>query len=386
MAGIRQKLKTAFQVIGGIREARQILHDEAEQKQAQTKAQNATTGRKAGAASFAATPPRVSTRAKEAAPTTTPPVPVSAPGAATTHGDLSKVHGAWGYARELYSRFNGDYCPAWAAALSFFSILSFVPILICGIAVLGLLIQDPHVAAQKVQGFVTTLIPGGNASGTAAKIIADAQIEKRAADVMRISGIASVVGIVSLFWAASRIFVNAATPMNAAFRTKESRGFLQMQMYAFGLMIGAGALFLLSLLPASGPALLRQIPFLSNLQDPSPWYMDILFFIVGVAINAAMFTVIYRFLPSPSAKVYWKQAAFAGVIIALLWEAAKQGFARYLENFGGNQGYDKVYGSLGGLIILILWVYYSSMILLLGAEIAKLYQDHQEQKGAGDRE
>lgn len=364
MAGLWHKIRTTFQVVGGIREARQILAREAEQEVKQNARPGATLpGPKSG---HPPAPPSV-------------PEP-SAPGAQVTHNTLAHVHGPLGYGKELLNRFNGDFCSAWAAALSFFAILSFVPILVCGIAVLGFVIQDPQIAAEKIQVLVQNIIPGSNDASAARQIIADAHIEQQAESLIRNRGIAGLIGIVSLFWAASRIFVNASTPMNAAFRTKETRNFLQMQISAIGLMFGAGLLFLLSLLPASGPALLRQLPFLSHLPDPSPWYMDILFFVLGVAINAAMFAVIYKYLPSPSARVSWRQAGFAGTFVAILWEAAKRGFAIYLEHFG-SKGYDKVYGSLGGLIILILWVYYSSMILLLGAEIAKLYQDYKEQKG-----
>ena len=67
----------------------------------------------------------------------------------------------------------------------------------------------------------------------------------------------------------------------------------------------------------------------------------------------------------------------------VLWEAAKKGFSYYLANFGH---YDKLYGTLGGLIILILWIYYTSMILLLGAEVASLYGDIREALPAHERE
>jgi membrane protein len=61
-----------------------------------------------------------------------------------------------------------------------------------------------------------------------------------------------------------------------------------------------------------------------------------------------------------------------GVLAALLWEVAKRGFAFYLANWGS---YDKVYGTLGGLIVLVLWTYYSAMVALLGAEAASLARD-----------
>jgi membrane protein len=292
----------------------------------------------------------------------------------TTTRPLHHV-GPLGMLKELYERFNEDQCSGWAAALSFFGILSFIPLLVCGIAALGFFIHDPHSAAEKVFNVLKSILPGANAGYTAQKIIQDAHIEEQAARLMQFSGWGTVVGVVSLIWAASRIFVSAAPPMNAAFRAKETRSFLMMQVYALGLLLAAGFLALLSFLPSSGPDLLRRISWFSGLPDPSPWWLDTFFLMLSVAINALMFMIIYRFLPSPAARVTWREATVGGVVAAILWEFAKQGFGMYLRSYGGSSAYDKLYGSLGGIIILILWVYYSSMILLLGAEIAELYSD-----------
>jgi membrane protein len=299
------------------------------------------------------------------------------------HHDPATFHGPFGYLRELFQRFSSDQCGSWAAALSFFAILSIVPILICGIAALGLIIRDPHEAVFQVQKILTGILPGPHASEVARQIIVDIEIEKQAAALTHVSSIAGVIGVVSFLWSASRIFVNAVPPMNAAFRARETRGFLKMQLYALCLLVGVGALFLLSLLPSSGPELLRRIPFLSRIPRPAPWWLGVFFFLLGVIINGVMYTVTYRFLPSPAAKVTWKLAAVGGAAVAVLWEIAKQGFAFYLRRFGGSSGFDRIYGSLGGLVILILWIYYSAIVLLLGAEIARLYADAQERRQRG---
>lgn len=283
----------------------------------------------------------------------------------------------WSLLRELYNRFTADQCSAWAAALSFYALLSLVPILIFGVAAVGLIYHDSAQATEAVQRFVTSLLPGANASAQAAKIIADAKVPEQAKSLMEFSGIASVIGLVTFFWTASRIFVNAIPPMNAAFGVQETRGFLKLQLYALGLLLGTGVLFFLSLLTSAGTAALHPIPWFARLPNPSPWWLQLIFIVLGIAVNVVMFTVIYRFLPSPSAEVNFREAAVGGTVVAILWEAAKQGFALYLRNFGGENGYNKIYGSLGGLMILVLWINYTSILLLLGAEITRLWGDHQ---------
>nr|CAA9262302.1 hypothetical protein AVDCRST_MAG63-3194 [uncultured Armatimonadetes bacterium] len=304
--------------------------------------------------------------------------PVSAPGAQESHSDIRQVHGPFGYLMELGKRFGADLCPAWAASLSFFSILSIPPVLLCGLAVLGALIK-PAEAEQQVQRVLANVLPGGGraAERQAAQIMKQLNVEKSIETLHEQRGVAGVVGVVSLFWAAMQIFINATTPMNAAFRAKETRGWFKLRGYALFLLFVAGALFLLSLLPSAGASVIRRIPWFSNLPDPVPPIIAFLILLVGVAINATMFAVIYRYLPSPSAGIEWREAFFAGAIVAVLWEAAKIGFAFYLSRFGN---YDKVYGSLGGAVALVFWIYYSSLILLLGAEIAKLYSDVREAK------
>lgn len=311
--------------------------------------------------------------------TLSPDKPKGVPGTQDTRGDIRQIHGPIGYVMELFKRFGADHCPAWAAALSFFSILSIPPVLLCGLAVLGFVIRSPQQATQTVEQALTSVLPGTVRTKTAQakQIVRDLNIEKSAQTLRERRGVAGFIGIASLFWAAMQIFINATTPVNAAFRTEETRGWFKLRGYALGLLLGAGLLFLLSLLPSSGPAMLRSIPFLNNLEFPLRPLVALLFVLIGVAINATMFTLIYRFLPSPSSGVDWKEAAFAGAIVAVLWESAKLAFAFYLQKFAG---YDKMYGSLGGLIALVFWIYYTSMILLLGAEIAKLYSDAREAK------
>jgi len=179
-----------------------------------------------------------------------------------------------------------------------------------------------------------------------------------------------------------QIFINATTLMNAAFGTDETRGWFKLRGVALLLLVIVGFLFLLALVPSSGAQIINslKLPFIGKLPDPLPPIIAFLLSLVAVAVNAVMFSVVYRYLPSPSANIDWKEARFAGVIVAVLWEVAKQVFAFYLRRFG-QAGYNKMYGSLGGLAGLIFWIFYTSMILLLGAEIAKMYSEWRDTNG-----
>ncbi|MBC8102198.1 MAG: YihY/virulence factor BrkB family protein [Cytophagales bacterium] len=340
-------------------------------------AANGDTAALSAKQAFATAPSRGGRRADLTAPED---APASIPGSEATHDThLKDVHGPFGYLKELFKRFSGDQCGAWAASLSFFSILSIPPILLCGLAVLGYVIRDPAQATAQVQQLMASVLPGGGdaAKTQAADLIRQLNVEQSVSTLRSQRGIAGIIGVLSLFWAAMQIFVNAATPMNAAFRVKETRGFVKLRLTALALLFGAGLLFLLALTPTIGTQFVGNSKFLGlgSFSETGVALIAVVFTIIGIAINAAMFTVIYRFLPSPAANINWKAAGIGGGVTALLWEAAKQGFAFYVGKYAN---YDKVYGTLGGLIGLVFWIYYTSMILLLGAEIANLYADVQQ--------
>ncbi len=293
--------------------------------------------------------------------------------------DMSRVKGIFGYAKELFKRFSGDQCAAWAASLSFFSILSLPAVLLCGLSVLGF-IMTPAQAVEQTQKVVERVLPGQEAQKSVQKIMDDMHVkenvEKTAAEAKKKSWTTGLIGFALLLWSAIQIFVNASMPMNTAFRAEESRGFIKLRLVALALLIGCGLLFVVSLVLTGGVSLIesQQLPFFGGIPH---FVLNLISWVVGISVNTALFTLIYRYVPSPSANVTWKNAAIGGIVAAVLWEGAKQGFALYLHNMGGAQGYGKVYGSLGGLVLLVLWIYYTSMILLLGAEIAKLYSDAQ---------
>jgi membrane protein len=293
-----------------------------------------------------------------------------------------RVTGGWqALVKELYKRFNEDEGFMRAAALAFWGILSLVPLLLFALAALGFVIRDPQQAAEYVQRFITQLLPGRQAAEAAQQVIAQTHIVESAQSLIHARWWAAVLGLLSLVWTGIGLFVNASAPMNAAWDVKETRSFVTLRLVALGVFAGAGVLFLLSLLPSSGPNTVRNlhIPWL-GLPEHVPFWVDLLFALLAVALNIGMFVLIYRFLPN--APVTWKAALFGGAVIGVLWELFKKGFAVYLTNFGN---FNKLYGTLGGIVLLVTWVYYSCVILLIGATLAKMYHEHKEEGGVQQR-
>jgi membrane protein len=294
---------------------------------------------------------------------------------------ISGVQGIIGLGKELYQRFTEDDGFMRAAALAFWGILSLVPLLLFALAALGFAIRDPQQAAEYVRGVILHLLPGKQAAQAANDVIAQTHIVQSAQGLIHGRWWAVLFGLLSLIWTALGLFVNATDPMNAAWDVTETRGFIKLRLVCLGVFVGALLFFLLSLLPSSGPDALRSlhIPWL-GLPQTVPLWLSALFEILAVVLNMGMFTLIYRFLPN--APVSWRAAAFGGVIVAILWELFKKGFAVYLAHFGN---FNKLYGTLGGIVLLITWIYYSCVVLIVGATLCKMYHERHEEGGVKRR-
>ncbi len=280
------------------------------------------------------------------------------------------VAGVFGVAKEFVQRAGEDEIATRALALSFVGVLSLVPLLLLALAALGFFIKDPQQAADLVQRFVTQLLPGKQAAAAASQIIQETHVTESARTLMNGSPWALAGGLASLLWAGISLFVTAADPMNKAWDVTESRSFFKLRLTCLAVLLGAGLFFALSLVVTSfAHGTLARF----GLSDQLPVVADLLIVIIAALLNAVMFVLIYRFLPD--APVSWKSALVGGLTAGVLWELFKQGFAMYLAHFAN---FNKLYGALGGVFLLLTWLYYSCILLLAGAIVCKIYQEHIE--------
>jgi membrane protein len=296
-----------------------------------------------------------------------------------------KAHGVVALGKELMARFNAVEGSTRAAALAFVGILSLVPLLLFALAAIGFVIHDPQQAAGYVQRLMANLMPGQEASQAANQFIQQTHIIESARTLMNGKWWAAGIGVLALLWSAVSLFVTASAPMNTVWEVKETRSFIKLRLVCLYVFLGAGLLFALSLAPTSGPDSIQSlhIPWLGLPKHP-PFLIatlfQTLFFALAVLIDMGMFAIIYKFLPN--ANVTWKAALFGAAITGLLWELFKKGFAVYLAHFGN---YNKLYGALGGIFLLVTWIYYSCMVLLVGAILSKMYHEHKEEGGVAHK-
>lgn len=283
---------------------------------------------------------------------------------------------------DVFERFGKDNGGLLAAGLAFFLVLALVPLLLVGLWGLGLVYANKlDEAVSQIQSVLATRILPGAANTEVVKFMVQAHISdgnghagKTLRNIVDGHGIAGVVGFLGVVWAAIQIFVNGSTAMNAAWETKESRNWFALRGVALGLLVGAGLLLVLSLVVTalstaiSASPLAHAVPFSSALQAGAVE-------LGAVVVSGLMYAVIYKYLPSPSARISWKSALVGGAVAAIAFEIAKKGLSVFLLS-----PKQSVYGDLGNLIAFVLWIYYSMMILLLGAEVSAVYASNVECK------
>lgn len=283
---------------------------------------------------------------------------------------------------DVFERFGRDNGGLLAAGLAFFLVLAFVPLLLVGLWALGLVFAHrPDEALQKIVGLLSSQIMPGAAGSEVqhlmwrAGIAADEKAQHAGPTLLHIlqgHGVAGVIGLLGVVWASMQIFINGSTAMNAAWQTQEKRNWFGLRGVALALLIGVGVLLVLSLVATAASTAIsnstyaRDVPFSGALISAG-------FELLAVVVSALMYAVTYKFLPSPSASVSWKSALIGGAAAAIAFEVVKKGLSVYLLKPNKS-----LYGELGNLIAFVLWVYYSMMILLLGAEVSAVYADEVE--------
>jgi membrane protein len=253
-----------------------------------------------------------------------------------------------------YQASQKDNIPLLAAGVAFFGFLALIPALIALVTLVGL-VADPVQITQQVESF-TAGLPQASRQLISEQLTAITQSSGGALT----AGL--VVSLLASLWSASSGTSNLLTAVNAAYEEKETRGFLKLRGLALLLTLGTVVFLVLTLaLIAVVPVVLNVVPlgpFATVLAQALRWGLLLMLIVIGLG-------VLYRVAPDRKpAKFRW--VSVGSLVAALLWLLGSAGFSLYV-NFFGN--YNKTYGALAGVIVLLLWLFLTSYVVLLGAEI-----------------
>ncbi|ABD54977.1 YihY/virulence factor BrkB family protein [Jannaschia sp. CCS1] len=241
-----------------------------------------------------------------------------------------------------------------AAGVAFYGLLALFPAITAVMAISGLLIE-PNAIVDQLSRL------GGLLPQEVIAIVTD-QATAVAGSREGGLGLAAIFGVLVAFYSASKGMASLMQGVNVAYDEDEERGFIRLKLVTFGLTL----LLIVGLLVSLGamlalPAVLAFIdlgPMVEALLTAALW--------VGlIALTIFGLSVLYRYAPSRE-NAEWKWVSLGAVVGCVVWIVASAGFAFYVANFGS---YNESFGTLGGVVVLLMWFWISAFIILLGAEL-----------------
>jgi len=257
-----------------------------------------------------------------------------------------------------------DNVPRLGASLAFYTLFTVAPTVLVATAIASHISADPGVREQLVAQ-ISGLV--GTQGGRAVRVLVES------ASTPGGGGVAALTGITAFVLAATGAFLELQAALDAIWRVTPRPGvnlgaFLKDRLRSFAVMIGVGVLLLISLaasalLAAAGVWLAPRIPQAPTLLAAANVGLSIL-------MTSMLFAMLFKFLPD--VRLGWRDVATGAVGTALLFALGEYLIGLYL----GLSATASSYGAVGSVVLLLLWVYYSAQVFLIGAEFTRLHADH----------
>ncbi len=266
----------------------------------------------------------------------------------------------WRLLKNTVYAFIEDEALSRGAAIAFYTVTSIAPILLIVVAIAGLAF-----GREAAQGALTAQI-GGLMGQQTADVLQSAVSSASG----KSSGIlATIIGIVTVLATASGVFGEMQSALNAIWKAKPQGGTVSQLVRAraasLGLVAALGFLLLVSLVISA--ALTAFGNYLNSVLPFGKVIIEALNVLVSLVLIAILFAAIYKVLPDRP--IEWRDVLVGAVVTAVLFTVGKSLIGWYI----GSSAVASSYGAAGALIVLLLWVYYSAQIFLLGAEFTKVY-------------
>jgi membrane protein len=266
-----------------------------------------------------------------------------------------------GILKQTFQEFGEDKVTRLAAALAYYTIFSLTPLLILSLAVAGV-VFDRGVARAQLLSQVRGLM-----GETGAELIGG-MLEN--ASQPEAGGIAAIVSVVTLVIGASAVFGQLQDALNTIWGVMPRPGLnigyiIRQRVLSFTLVLGIGFLLLVSLIASTLISAAQSVVF--GNPDEANLLIQLLNNVIAVAVIALMFAVLFKYLPDVN--ISWHDVWVGAIVTSVLFNVGKYLIGLYL----GNSSAASVYGAAGSLVVLLLWIYYSGLILFFGAEFTQVY-------------
>ena len=272
-------------------------------------------------------------------------------------------------AKRAAAGFSEDRVMTEAAGVTFYALLALFPAVASFISIYGLF-ADPAKLTDQLQS-LGGIVPGGGVD------IIKAQVTSLTASGQKALGFGALVGLATSLWSANAGMKSLFSALNVVYHEQEKRSFLRFTLEAFAFTIGAIGFIIVALLAVVAIPVILSFVGLSSIAETLLSVLRWPFMLVVVTVALSM---VYRFGPSRN-KARWQWVTWGGAAAAILWLIASLAFSYYVANFGN---YNKTYGTLGAAIGFMTWIWISTMVVLMGAELnAELEQQTERDSTVG---
>jgi membrane protein len=267
----------------------------------------------------------------------------------------------WEIARDTVSEWIKHNASSLGAALSFYTLFSLAPILVIAMAVAGALF-GPHVAETHVLQQMRALL--GDAGAAAVQSLLSS------AHQSGLKGIAAAIGIVTLLIGATSVFGELQNTLDYIWKSADKDSvawwrILRSRILSVGLILGVGFLLMVSLIASAALAALGA--WLGSFMVQWQVVLPALDLVLSLGLTTVLFAMIYKYVPRED--IAWGDVWIGALVTACLFSVGKLLIGLYL----GRSSLNSAYGAAGSIMVLLLWIYYSAQIFLLGAEFTHVF-------------
>lgn len=276
-------------------------------------------------------------------------------------------HDTRNFVVRVYEGAMEDNVPFLASGLTFDALLAAVPLALLVLALIGHLLNTGALASQvDVREYLLRLLPSSGTEGSPGPF---APVVGLAEGVVRSRGTLGYLGLPLFVWFSTRLFGSLRAALCQVFDSPETRPWLKGKLMDAGLVLATGVLVVASTAFSEGVALLMRRQGVSFLE----------FFaaqLIGFGFLVALFVMVFKY--APAHRVRWDTALVAGLTCAVFVEVARQALSYYFQRF---MRADRLVSdaTLGAIILFVGWVYYMTVVFLIGGQIAQVYEFRRRQ-------
>ncbi|MEO6409821.1 MAG: YihY/virulence factor BrkB family protein [Burkholderiaceae bacterium] len=272
-----------------------------------------------------------------------------------------KFSDLWPLVKEAATAWIDDYAPSMGAAIAYYTMFSLAPLLLIAIAVAALVFGQ-EVASGEVLSQLRGLM------GEQGAQVVQAMLESASKPEQGV--MATVVGLLLLVVGATTVFGELQDSLDRIWRAPAREGsglwkLLRSRMLSFGMILGIGFLLIVSLVMSAALSAIGK--WMGPMFGGWEVVAQAVNFVISFAMVSVMFALIYKIMPR--VKIDWRDVWTGAIVTALLFTIGKFAIGLYI----GKSGVASAFGAAGSLAVLLIWIYYSAQIFLLGAEFTWAY-------------